>query len=893
MLKKLFGKILDSNEKQVAKLRPIVNTVNELETEIKALSDEGLKTKTTELKVRLEHGEKLDDILPEALATIRESIRRTVNQRAYDVQLISASVLNKGMIAEQKTGEGKTLSATMAAYVNALEGKGVHVITVNDYLARRDAGWYGRAHHFLGLKVACIIHEQAFIFDPEYIDPKHTDDRLKHLKPVSRQEAYLADITYGTNNEFGFDYLRDNMVMSLHQKSQRPLHYAIVDEVDSILIDEARTPLIISGASDEAAEKYFTFARITPRLEAEKDYTLDEKMRSVIITEDGLKKVEKLLGLNNIYESGDMSLPFHLEAALKAEVLYKKDKDYIVREDEVVIVDEFTGRLMPGRRYSEGLHQAIEAKENVKIQRESQTLATITFQNYFRMYKKLAGMTGTAETEAEEFIKIYELEVVVIPTNRDIARKDYNDLIYKTEKAKYKAIAQEIKESHEKGQPVLLGTISIEKNEKLSEYLRRAGIPHNILNAKNHEREAEFIANAGQKKAVTLATNMAGRGTDIVLGEGVREVGGLKVIGSERHEARRIDNQLRGRSGRQGDPGETRFYVSLEDDLMRIFGGERVQGLMDRLGLEEDQPIEHGMISKSIESAQKKVEGYNFDIRKRLVEYDDVMNKQREVIYSIRQRILEIAEQVKSETSIENIEIANAGNIVDEFLNLLSSTNLRQMVFQLIDKELDNILDQSISPESGQRDWKRVGQLITAIIPLDTPSTENVLNFLQEKENDIEIRDELYTFFEKAYSAKIEQVGEEIMLDMEKVILLRSIDSLWIEHLRAIDELREGIGLRGYGQRDPLVAYKSEAFLLFEQLLNFIQTNVVRAIFRAQVQPQTPQPLPKNPSGLQKKAAKTATAAEATIIENKKVGRNDPCPCGSGKKFKKCHGQDQ
>lgn len=896
MLHALLSKLLDSNEKQIAKLRPMVEKVMSWEPAIQKLSTEQLREKTQEFRKRLTQHESLDDLLPEAFAVIREAIKRTVGERAYDVQIIAAITLHQGKIAEQKTGEGKTLSAAIAAYLNALEGKGVHIITVNDYLARRDAGWYGKALNLLGLQVACIIHEQAFLLDPAYLDQRHTDDRLKHLRIVPRKEAYQADVTYGTNNEFGFDYLRDNMVLMLNDCVQRPLHYAIVDEVDSILIDEARTPLIISGAADEAAQKYYTFARIIPQLSSETDYTVDEKMHSATITEIGLKKVERLLGVQNLYESGDFSLAFHLEAALKAETLYKLDKDYIVKEGEIIIVDEFTGRLMPGRRYSEGLHQAIEAKENVKIQRESQTLATITFQNYFRMYKKLAGMTGTAETEAEEFLKIYNLEVLVIPTNKTAIRKDQNDLIYKTEKAKFKAIAEEVKEAYERGQPVLLGTISIEKNEKMSEYLRHLSIPHNILNAKNHEKEAEFIAQAGKKKAVTLATNMAGRGTDIVLDEEVKKLGGLKVIGSERHEARRIDNQLRGRSGRQGDPGESRFYVSLQDDLMRIFGGERVQNLMERLGLPDDQPIEHGMISKSIESAQKRVEGYHFDTRKRLVEYDDVMNRQREVIYSIRQRILEIAEGREIDSPIDHVTtIETPENIVEEFLNLLKSQTLREMIFQFLKSESQHLLYQSIQEETGERDWPQLKKLVTSIIPLDPTNAEQLIPYLQGKSQGSELEQEITTFFYKAYEAKTKQLGEDMMKQLERIVLLRTIDSLWVEHLRAIDDLREGIGLRGYGQRDPLVAYKSEAFLMFEQLLTMIKTNVVRAVFRAHLQPASPQPSGSSTHRLQtNQPNKTISPKTHTLPvqkEKKKIGRNDPCPCGSGKKYKKCCGK--
>ena len=654
-----FSKIMgDPNQRVINDLKPLVNSINKIEKEVGELSDTKLKEKTGDFKRRIIKGEKLDDILPEAYAVAREAIKRTVKQRAYDVQLMAAIVLHQGKIAEQKTGEGKTLSSVIAIYLNALEGKGAHIITVNDYLAKRDTGWYGVALNLLGLKVACITHEQAFILDTEYSEDNVIDERLEHLKPVERKEAYLADITYGTNNEFGFDYLRDNMVPSLEHMVQRSLHFAIVDEVDSILIDEARTPLIISAPAEGLTDKYYQFSKLVDKLEEGNDFNIDEKMRASTLTEVGIGKMEKMLGIDNIYEAEGIETVHHIEQALKAKTLFKKDRDYVVKEGEVVIVDEFTGRLMFGRRYSEGLHQAIEAKEGVEIKKESQTMATITFQNYFRLYKKLAGMTGTAATEAEEFHKIYELEVVEIPTNELMVREDKQDSIYKTAHGKYMAIIREIKIRHEMGQPVLVGTISIEKNELLSQMLEREGIEHNLLNAKNHEKEATTISQAGKSGAVTVATNMAGRGVDIILGgsplipeeqKKIIELGGLHVIGTERHESRRIDNQLRGRAGRQGDPGSSQFFVSMEDDLMRIFGSDRMKSMMDRLGVPEDMPIENKLITRSIESAQKKVESHNFDIRKHLVEYDDVINKHREVIYRKRRELLEIAEKGKKD----------------------------------------------------------------------------------------------------------------------------------------------------------------------------------------------------------------------------------------------------
>jgi len=860
-----LGKLFDSNEKAVNNLKPIVDKINGLEEEYQKLTDAQLKDKTAEFKERLNPpaggGETLDDILPEAFALVREAAKRTIGQRHFDVQLVGGIVLHQGKIAEMKTGEGKTLVATLPLYLNALEGKGAHLVTVNDYLARFHCAWMGPIYDKLGLKVAAINHEASYLFTPRKRDVDPVSIEYENLLPISRQEAYFADVTYGTNNEFGFDYLRDNMVQSLEQMAQRPeLNFAIVDEVDSILIDEARTPLIISAPAEESASLYRQFAQLVPQLVSEEDYTVDEKMRAVSLTDTGMKRVEKMLGIDNIYEARSIELVHHLEEALIAHALYKRDKDYVVKEGEVVIVDEFTGRLMPGRRYSEGLHQAIEAKENVEVQRESDTLATISFQNLFRLYRKLGGMTGTAETEAEEFYKIYKLDVVVIPTNQPMIRKDLQDQIYKSEDSKFHAVAEEIKKRSERGQPVLVGTISIQKSEKLSAILKRMGIKHQVLNAKHHEREAKIIEQAGRIEAVTVATNMAGRGVDIILGgapfdkkehEKVVDLGGLHVLGTERHESRRIDNQLRGRSGRQGDPGSSQFYVSMEDDLMRIFGGERMKNLMERLRLPGDMPIQHSLISRSIESAQKKVEGYNFDVRKHLVEYDDVANKHRRAIYTKRRDIL-------------------AGREIHQ--------------------EILDLMDENERAE-----------------------------------------------YEKKYNS----LGEQTMNQVERMVYLRSIDMMWIEHLNAMELLRQGIGLRGYGQRDPLVEYKGEAYRLFGMLNQSINNQVVEILLKAEIRPapvqvaatapmrsmrmqgadealaagtfegapnapgggafareptaQTPEPLKQTSSGggvevtVRKKGEGSTSGTSVSSVP--KVGRNEPCPCGSGKKYKKCHGR--
>ncbi|HHY04510.1 MAG TPA: preprotein translocase subunit SecA [Thermoanaerobacterales bacterium] len=830
LLTKIFG---DANEKEIKKLNKVVEQVNELEPQIKKLSDEELKGKTDEFKERLEKGETLDDILVEAFAVVREASWRTLGMRPFDVQVLGGIVLHQGRIAEMKTGEGKTLVATMPVYLNALSGKGVHVITVNDYLARRDSEWMGKIYEFLGLKVGLIVHG---------------------LNYEERKEAYNADITYGTNNEFGFDYLRDNMVLYKENMVQRPLNFAIVDEVDSILIDEARTPLIISGQAEQSTEIYNKFARFVPKLKKDEDYTVDEKAHSVMPTEKGIKKTENLLGVANLYDEENMELLHHLQQALKAHALMKRDRDYVVKNGEVIIVDEFTGRLMLGRRYSEGLHQAIEAKEGVKVEHESKTLATITFQNYFRMYNKLSGMTGTAATEEEEFRKIYGLDVVVIPTNKPMIRVDHPDAIYKTESGKFEAVVREIEECYKKGQPVLVGTISIEKSEMLSSMLKRKGIPHEVLNAKYHEKEAEIIARAGQKGAVTIATNMAGRGTDIVLGEGVAELGGLHIIGTERHESRRIDNQLRGRAGRQGDPGSSRFYISLEDDLMRLFGSDNIKGVMDKLGMEEDQPIEHPIITRAIENAQKKVESHNFDIRKHVLEYDDVMNTQREVIYSQRRRVL------------ENEDLKDS---------------IKEMIAQVIEQILDIYAGKEIHPE----EWNLKGltNYIGDIFPF-----KYEISFAEDITRD-QIFDALLDKALAAYEKKEEEIGSDTMRELERFIMLKVVDEKWMDHIDAMDQLREGIGLRAYGQRDPVIEYKIEGFDMFQEMINSIQEDTIRYLFRAHI--KTPQER-KQPTYNVAYSHGEGDEKPQPIRKKKKIGRNDPCPCGSGKKYKKCCGRN-
>ncbi|MDO8241069.1 MAG: preprotein translocase subunit SecA [Candidatus Moranbacteria bacterium] len=873
----IFSKLFGSNQREIAKLRPIVEKINSYEAAMRRLSDEELRGKTQEFRDRIAKGETLDELLPEAFAVVREAADRVNGTRPFEVQLVGGIVLHQGKIAEMKTGEGKTLTSTLPIYLNALSGKGVHVITVNDYLARRDCNWMGSIFYFLGVSTACIIHDASYIYETKVRDASEVTVEMENLREVMRRDAYNADITYGTNNEFGFDYLRDNMVQSTAQMVQRELNFAIVDEVDSILIDEARTPLIISAPDTESTKLYQQFAQIVPKLKKDEDYEVDEKMKAVVITDSGISKVEQMLGISNLYETGKIGFVHHLEQALKAQVIFQLDSDYVVKDGEVIIVDDFTGRLMPGRRYSEGLHQAIEAKENVKVQKESRTLATITFQNYFRIYNKLAGMTGTALTSAEEFFKVYNVDVLEIPTNRVMQRKDLADVIYKTEKGKFNAIMEEIKEVSKKGQPVLVGTIAIEKSEYLSALLQRNGVAHEVLNAKNHEREASIVAKAGHKGSVTIATNMAGRGTDIKLGEGVKELGGLLIIGTERHEARRIDNQLRGRAGRQGDPGVSQFYVSLEDELMRRFGGDKLKNMMDRLGLPEDQPIQNAIISKSIESAQSKIEGFNFDIRKHVLDYDDVMNKQREVIYKKRREILDM-QDTKSEMlnyigeEIEHAVSFNcAGDEVDWDVQEINN-NFHGIVFAQGD--LTGKLAE-IKNDARHNSAEKISMII-----------EFLLGVAKE-----------------VYGKKEMEVGAEQMRSIEKAVILQTMDMSWMNHLDEIDYLREGIGLRGYGQRDPLIEYKREAFSMFSHLMENVRANIVSTIFRVNTVSTQQAPQEKlsfsgaNDEVEQFGAAKTVESGEKSevkrspIINDDKTGRNDACPCGSGKKYKKCCGK--
>ncbi len=857
---KLFG---DSNERELKKLRPKVDDINALEPEFIRLSDQELKDKTTEFKARYEAGESLDELLPETFAAVREAARRTIGERHFDVQLMGGIVLHQGKIAEMATGEGKTLVATLPVCLNSLTGEGVHVVTVNDYLAKRDTHWMGPIYHALGVSVSCIQHEAAFLFDPEY---DSGDPNWRHLRPVPRREAYHADVTYGTNNEFGFDYLRDNMVRDPSQCVQRELNYGIVDEVDNILIDEARTPLIISGPAEESTKMYYTFAQLIPRLRPNQDYTVEQKWRTVSLTPSGIANLERWLGLPNLYDTSHQGLLHHIENALRAHALYQRDREYVIDRDEdgqpgVVIVDEFTGRKMPGRRYSEGLHQAIEAKEGVKIRRESITLATITFQNYFRMYDKLAGMTGTAATEAEEFYKIYKLDVMVIPTNKPLIRHEYPDQIYKTEEAKFRTVAQEIEELHRQGHPVLVGTVSIEKSEQLSDMLRRKGIPHQVLNAKQHEKEAGIIAQAGRLGTVTIATNMAGRGVDIILGgkpqerepeewheehNKVVELNGLHVIGTERHEARRIDNQLRGRAGRQGDPGSSRFYISLEDDIMRRFGGDQIKRLMDWAKFDEDTPIEHSLITKAIKNTQVKVEAYHFDVRKHLLDYDDVLNKQREMIYAQREQ-------------------------------LLSGADLKSNILEMVTKEIENLFDTHLGDDR-ERDLDGLLAAMNAIVPLPPSLNARALSQMHEEE----IEDQLFDYALSRYEERERELGPENMRVLERLVMLRSIDSRWIEHLTAMEDMRHGIGLEAMGQRDPLVSYKRMAHDMFQDLQHSIEHDIVHTIYHVGiVKERAPAREPAPPE----------RKVPAAVSGKKKIGRNDPCPCGSGKKYKHCCGR--
>ncbi len=874
MFSTLFRKILGTKNERVLKgLAPLVDAINGLEDGVRSLSDEALRAKTGEFKERLAGGATLDDLLPEAFAVVRETSRRVLGMRHFDVQLIGGIVLHQGNIAEMKTGEGKTLVATLPVYLNALEGKGVHVVTVNDYLARRDSEWMKPIYSFLGMNVGVIVHG---------------------LTDAERQEAYGADITYGTNNEFGFDYLRDNMKFDIADYVQRGHHYAIVDEVDSILIDEARTPLIISGPSEVSTGKYYEVNRIIPRLKAELHYTVEEKSKTAALTEEGVAKVEELLKVENLYDPAHIDLVHHVVKGLIAHTMYKRDVEYMVKDGEVIIVDEFTGRLMPGRRWSDGLHQAIEAKEGVKIESENQTLASITFQNYFRMYDKLAGMTGTADTEAPEFGKIYDLDVVVVPTNKPMVRQDFPDVVYATENGKFNALIDEIADCNERGQPVLVGTISIENSERLSSMLKRRKIPHSVLNAKYHEKEAEIVAQAGRRGAVTIATNMAGRGTDIVLGgnpegiarellrgkdnpsdedmadalaraerqceqerEDVVRAGGLHILGTERHESRRIDNQLRGRSGRQGDPGSSRFYLSLEDDLMRIFGSERIQGLMGKLGMDDTVPIENKMVSRAIENAQKKVEAHNFDIRKHLLEYDDVMNKQRQEIYDFRREILQ-------------------------------ADNLGEQILEMAEDRVGLLVDIHCPEDRHPEDWDLEG--LSAAVATQFGFPVEVTARGREA-----VEDEINAVVRAAYKRKTEELGPELMKFLEKELLLRAIDMQWKDHLLSIDHLKEGIGLRGYGQRDPVVEYKKEAFELFADLGDRIASETVAKLFKIQVAREeelreSVAPPRQVEMNLYNSTAGGGGGTRTVVRKKDKVGRNAPCPCGSGKKFKKCCG---
>ena len=837
-LTKIFG---SSNDRELKKLTPIVDQINAFEGEMQAMNDVRLKSQTPKFKERLANGEALDDILPEAFATVREASVRTLKMRHFDAQLIGGIVLHQGRIAEMKTGEGKTLVATLPAYLNALTGAGVHVITVNDYLARRDTEWMGQIYRFMDLSVGTILHG---------------------LDDNERKISYHSDITYGTNNEFGFDYLRDNMKFDHESLVQPELNYAIVDEVDSILIDEARTPLIISGPAEKSTSLYYQVNSIIPGLKAERHYTIDEKAKTVVLTEEGVAHSEKVLKVDNLYDAKYIELLHHINQGLKAHTIFKRDVDYIVKHGEVIIVDEFTGRLMPGRRYSEGLHQALEAKENVKIENENQTLATITFQNYFRMYDKLSGMTGTADTEAAEFKKIYNLDVNVIPTHRPMIRKDFPDMIYKTRREKFDAALEEIIELHRKGQPVLVGTISIDVSESFSQKLKKRGIKHTVLNAKNHEREAEIVSMAGQKGALTISTNMAGRGTDIVLGDGVVGLGGLHILGTERHESRRIDNQLRGRSGRQGDPGSSRFYLALEDDLLRIFGGERITGIMEKLGMEEGEPIEHNLISRAIENAQAKVEGHNFDIRKQLIEYDDVMNQQREVIYKQRRATL-------------------------------TGGGLRDSIMEMIAERSDEIAEAFADERALPEEWDikglqesvfkyfnfRLGTIDEAT--LDGLTLEGLAQYIEDAAVEV-------------YREKERLIGETEIRNLERIVMLQAVDSLWKDHLLSMDHLKEGIGLRGYAQQNPLIVYKKEGFDMFQELIARIKDETLSIMFRIQIAE------PEKINKLQEKNEQKLIFSSGDESDNRKkpvkrtntkVGRNDPCPCGSGKKYKKCCGK--
>ncbi|MBI3671785.1 preprotein translocase subunit SecA [Candidatus Azambacteria bacterium] len=880
----IFG---DKNKRAVKKLQIIVDKINFLEKEFGGFLVDDLRRKTLEFKERLKKGETLDDILPEAFAAVRRSAQLTLGMRHYDVQLIGGMVLHQGKIAEMKTGEGKTLVATLPAYLNALAGNGVHIVTVNDYLAKRDASWMGQVYDALGLSVGCVNHGVSYLYshpasrEAELDKERDEDGSFKvadeFLRSCSRKEAYAADLTFCTNNELGFDYLRDNMAPSEEEVAGRGTHFAIVDEVDSILIDEARTPLIISAPHEDSTGLYAQFAKIIPHLKENEHFNIDEKMRAVTLTETGIDKVESLLGIGNIYDtsiSGSSGLRYvhHLEQALRAHALFKKDKDYVVKAGEVIIVDEFTGRLMPGRRYSEGLHQAIEAKEGVMVQRESRTLASITFQNYFRLYKKLSGMSGTADTSEEEFIKVFGVDVVKVPSNKPSARQDFQDLVYKNEKGKFKALIEEIKKLNETGRPALVGTVSIEKNEYLSELLNKEGIKHEVLNAKNHQREGEIIAQAGKFGAVTIATNMAGRGVDIILGgspyneaeaKRVRELGGLAVFGTERHESRRIDNQLRGRAGRQGDPGSSQFLISMDDELMRIFGAQKIKSMMDTLGVPDDQPIKNPIITRSIESAQKKVEGFNFDSRNYVLQYDEVMNRQREAVYSVRRDILKAKET-------------------------------KEKVLEYIDKELGDMVSAHTQDEYSEK-WnlKEIFEDVRSIMPAGEDLLFKIEEFSKAHISPRERREKVEKYLKdvarELYEKKENELGSAVMRQAEKAIMLRSIDALWMDHLEGIDYLKDSVRLRAYGQKDPLVEFKNESHIMFEGLLGAIGNNIANTIYKigpiTQVRTETPKNISLSGGGIQE-SGKPAGAAKS-----QKVERNDPCPCGSGKKYKKCHGK--
>jgi preprotein translocase subunit SecA len=878
LLRKIVG---DSSEKAAEKIRPIVRQINELESQVQQLSGDQLRAKTDDFKDRLARGDTLDDLLVEAFAVVREAARRRLGQRHYDVQLIGGVVLHRGMIAEMKTGEGKTLVATLPTYLNALTGKGVHVVTVNDYLARRDPVWMGSVYHALGLKVGCLQHDGAYLYDPDFEEPSASSypnkvliqGSMKYLRQVPRAEAYQADVLYGTNNEFGFDYLRDNISTELSQRVQKELNYAIVDEVDNILIDEARTPLIISGPADEPVQHYYTFAKLVPRLKPEEDYSIDERTQAISMTPEAVEKMERWTNVGNLYDPENYHLVHYIENALVAHIQKKRDKDYVIRDGEVVIVDEFTGRLQFGRRWSDGLHQAVEAKEGLKIQRESITYATITLQNYFRMYKKLAGMTGTAATEADEFFKIYGLEVATIPTNLPMVRYDAADLVFQTAEARWRAAVDDIVELNQAGRPVLVGTTSVEASEALSERLRRRGVPHQVLNAKNHEHEAYIIAQAGKIGAVTVSTNMAGRGTDIVLGGSdaervdwqeehnkVVELGGLHVIGTEHHDARRVDNQLRGRSGRQGDPGSSQFYVSLEDELMQRFGGERIKSFMGWTGIEEDVPIENKLITRSIGSAQVKVEGYHFDIRKHLLEYDDVLNRQREIIYSDRQRIL-------------------AGD------------NLRDRILNMLREEFDDLVRKHLGNRHND-DWNVTGFISELSLicppPPELDNEDKVYGYSRE-----EIQQILSQYADTIYQSREEELDSEQMRTLERLLLLRAIDVHWVNHLTAMENLRTGIGLHAIGQRDPLVMYRTEGHKTFQELLQRMQYDVVHTLFHVTVTRRPVNGAQKREEDMVKASpmqAVTGQRRQAAAVGGPKVGRNAPCPCGSGKKYKRCCG---